>query len=193
MSNKLTDLKLGWRVLTCFGVALLLSACATSPPLSGALPGTERQGRFALKASSPIEPPTAVQGNFLWQQTTDGWVLLLKSPMGATLAKLSVDEAGATLQRADAPDQRATSPTALMQQTLGEEVPVDALNDWMTGRLGDRASVKDVMRDNEGRVIAFEQRGWQVGFARYDRVGPTRMTLTKKAPGREVMLRLVIN
>jgi len=194
VSQALTaKLMAGWRSVACLGFALLLSACATTPPLSGALSGTERHGRFALKATSPFEEPKAIQGNFLWQQTTDGWVLFLKSPMGATLAKLSVDAAGATLQRTDAPDQRANSPTVLMRQTLGEAVPVDALSDWIGGRLGDRANIAGVVRDDQGRVTAFEQQGWQVNFARYDSVGPTRMTLSTQAQGRDVVLRLVIN
>lgn len=182
-----------WRALTCLCLGLLLSACATTTPAPEVLSGKERQGRFALKATNPFEQPKAVQGNFRWQQTTEGWVLWLKSPMGATLAKLSVDAGGATLQSADAPDQRALSATALMQQTLGEPVPVDALNDWIYGRLGGGADITAVTRDDEGRVTAFEQRGWQVTFARYDSQGPTLMTLAKQSQGRDVVLRLVIN
>jgi len=155
--------------------------------------GFERQGRFALRSQAPMEPPNAVQGNFQWQQTTDGWVLSLNSPMGTTLARLSVDLTGAVLRMPDAPDQRAGSATALLRQALGEPVPVDALEDWIQGRLGNTRGIGNVTRDESGRITGFTQDDWQVTFERYDDKGPTRMTLSSQRQGREVVLRLVVN
>lgn len=176
-------------VLAC----LLTAACATpAPPALDAF-GLERQGRFAMQAQSPFEQPKAVQGNFRWQQTRTGWVLSLSSPLGATLAQLTVDGTGAALRTPDAPDQRAASATALLQQAIGEPVPIDALEDWIQGRLGDARGITNITRDSLGRVTDFTQAHWQVAFDRYDSKGPTRMVLSSQHQQRDVVLRLVVN
>lgn len=187
------SLKMGLKGVTSLVVAFMLSACVTAPPVVQAPVVLERQGRFALKVQSPYEQPKAVQGNFRWQQSQVGWVMSLSGPMGATLARLSVDASGALLQSPDAPDQRASSATALLQKVLGEPVPVDALQDWIRGRMGDGQGITAVTRDESRRVTSFKQRGWTVTFARYDDVGPTRMVLANPLRGRDVTLRLVVD
>jgi len=174
-------------------VCLLTAACATPTPPALDATGFERQGRFAMRAQSPFEQPKAVQGNFRWQQTPTGWVLSLSSPLGATLAQLTVDGTGAALRTPEAPDQRATSATALLQQAIGEPVPIDALEDWIQGRLGSAKDITELTRDNVGRVTGFTQANWQVSFERYDSRGPTRMVLSSQHQQRDVVLRLVVN
>jgi outer membrane lipoprotein LolB len=181
------------RRLSVVLVCLLLAACATPTPPALDAVGLERQGRFALRAQSPAEKPQAVQGNFLWYQTRTGWVLLLSSPLGATLAQLTVDGTGATLRTPDAPDQRAASATALLQQAIGEPIPIDALEDWIQGRLGSVRGITNITRDSVGRVTRFTQANWQVSFERYDSRGPTRMVLSSQHQQRDVVLRLLVN
>lgn len=171
----------------------LLTACTTTPSTVETPFGLERQGRFALQVKSPFEQPKAVQGNFRWQQTPDGWRMSLSSPVGATLARLSVNSSGALLQSPDSPDQRGASATALLQKMLGEPVPIDSLQYWIRGQLSDASDIRSVTRDASRRVTGFQQRGWRVTFSRYDDVGPTRMALAKQAEGRDVVLRLVVN
>ncbi len=186
-----------WVVLTTrlslVVLCLLTVACATPPPPTLDATGFEREGRFAMRAQSPFEQPKAVQGNFRWQQILTGWVLSLSSPLGATLAQLTVDGSGATLRTPDAPDQRAASATALLQQAIGEPVPIDALEDWIQGRLGSARGITNITRDSVGRVTGFTQANWQVSFERYDSRGPTRMVLSSQHQQRDVVLRLVVN
>ena len=174
-------------------ICLLIAACATPTPSAHDAAGFERQGRFAMRAQSPFEQPKAVQGNFRWQQTRTGWVLSLSSPLGATLAQLTVDSTGAALRTPDAPDQRAASATALLQQAIGEPVPIDALEDWIQGRLGSARGITDITRDSAGRVTRFTQANWQVTFDRYDSQGPTRMVLSSQQQQRDVVLRLMVD
>lgn len=155
--------------------------------------GFERDGRFAMRSQSPFEQPKAVQGNFRWQQTVAGWVLSLSSPMGATLARLSVDGTGALLRMPDAPDQRADSATELLRQVIGEPIPIDALEDWIQGRLGTASGITNITRDEAGRITAFTQGLWRVTFERYDSKGPTRMAMASQHQQRDVVLRLVVN
>jgi outer membrane biogenesis lipoprotein LolB len=109
------------------------------------------------------------------------------------LAQLTVDGTGAALRTPDAPDQRAASATALLQQAIGEPVPIDALEDWIQGRLGSTRGITNITRDSVGRVTGFTQANWQVGFDRYDNKGPTRMVLSSQHQQRDVVLRLVVN
>ncbi|MFY9347461.1 MAG: lipoprotein insertase outer membrane protein LolB [Orrella sp.] len=181
------------RRLSVVLLCLLMAACATPAPPALDAVGFERQGRFAMRVQSPDEQAKAVQGNFRWQQTRTGWVLSLNSPLGATLAQLTVDGSGAVLRTPDAPDQRAASATALLQQAIGEPVPIDALEDWIQGRLGRATGIAEVTRDSVGRVTGFTQANWQVTFERYDSKGPTRMTLSSQHQQRDVVLRLAVN
>lgn len=174
-------------------LALTATACAAPTALVLDGSGLERQGRFAMRAQSPFEQPKAVQGNFRWQQTRSGWVLSLSSPMGATLARLSVDATGAVLRTPDAPDQRAVSATMLLRQAIGEPVPIDALEDWIQGRLGGAVGLTNITRNDADQVTGFTQGRWRVTFEQYDNIGPTRMTLSSQHQEREVMLRLVVN
>ncbi len=109
------------------------------------------------------------------------------------MAQLTVDGSGAVLRTPDAPDQRAASATALLQQAIGEPVPIDALEDWIQGRLGRATGIAEITRDSVGRVTGFTQANWQVTFERYDSKGPTRMTLSSQHQQRDVVLRLAVN
>jgi len=174
-------------------LGLIMTACATpTAPLLDAS-GFEREGRFAMRSQSPFEQPKAIQGNFRWQQTVNGWVLSLSSPLGATLARLSVDGTGALLRTPDGPDQRAASATALLRQAIGEPVPIDALEDWIQGRLGNASGISNITRNDVGQITGFTQGNWQVTFERYDSKGPTRMVLSSQYNQRDVVLRLVVN
>lgn len=160
-------------------------------PEPDALVLKERAGRFSVQTQVPGESAEAVQGSFVWRRMASGWQLDLKSPLGATLARLTVEPSGATLAQPDEPLRRAASGEQLLASVLGATVPLDVLQDWVDGRLVDAGKVSDVSRDDQGRIVSFKQSGWHVGFDRYGSSGPQRVTAQGQQSGRSVMLRLV--
>lgn len=171
----------------------MLAGCATpSFEPDGLVVLQERQGRFSVQTQSVNKPPDATQGSFVWRKLTSGWQLDLKTPLGATLARLTVTPSGATLEQPDAPTRRAESGQALLASILGAPVPLDALEDWIDGRVLDDGSVTDMVRDSDNRVVSFRQFGWQVAFDRYGELGPGRITVKGRQLDQDIDLRLVI-
>lgn len=185
------------RWLTSVGfwlLVLVLSGCAAPDPghqTSGVL--EQRHGRFSVQSTEAGQLPETVQGNFVWRKLASGWQLDLNSPLGATLARLTVVPGQAVLERPDAPPRRAVSGQMLLADVLGAAVPVDALEDWMQGRLGDTKDVGDVKRDDLGRIESFLQGGWRVNFDRYGDSGPELMRVLGRQGTRNVSLRLVLD
>lgn len=169
-----------------------LTGCATTPMAPDVVVLKERQGRFSVQSLAPLQQPEAVQGAFVWRRLATGWQLDLNSPLGATLARLTVTPAGARLQQTDVPDRQASSAGELLAGVLGAPVPVDALEDWVDGRLQTNAPVTSIKRDDLGRVVSFRQGVWSVQFAKYTETGPGRIDVKGKQQGREITLRLVV-
>jgi outer membrane lipoprotein LolB len=186
----------GWslgRVALLILFALYLVACATPPAgLAFDQSAQIREGRFALTAHNLRGEPTSLQGRFRLYEAPGQWQLDLMNPLGATLARLTVTPSEARLRTPDAPDRVAISADGLLADVLGAPVPANAMRDWLGGRVLDSTSVSAVTRDNEGRISAFVQAGWQVALSRYDGQGPRLLSISGQDQGRPVSLRLVV-
>lgn len=181
-----------WRWLALAVLVLTLVGCATPGfDTEQAQVLKERAGKFSVLAQAPNEPPEAVQGSFVWRRLAQGWQLDLKSPLGSTLARLTILPDGATLEQPDAPVQRAASGEQLLASVLGASIPLDVLEDWIDGRVVDDDKVANVARDSEGRIVSFTQAGWLVNFDRYGPAGPARVSAEGRQFGRSVTLKLV--
>lgn len=173
-------------------IPMALAGCASPSFQSDSLSVLqERAGRFSMQAQSVNQPPDALQGSFVWRKLVGGWQLDLNTPVGSTLARLSVTPEGAMLEQPDAPTRRAVSAEELLATILGAPVPLDALQDWIDGRVRHESEVTQLVRDSQGRVMSFEQAGWQVSFDRYGAFGPGRIRLQGRQLDQDIDLRLV--
>lgn len=183
--------KIGF-VLMSAVVSIFLAGCAT-PPESSFVSQFERSGRFHAQVMAPGQSPESVQGAFRWRQRDASWQLDLLGPLGNTLARLDASPGVVTLQQPGQPERQATSASALVSDLFGAQIPVDALVDWMRGRILDDALVRDVTRDSQGRVESLRQGSWQVRFSQYDGAGPRLMEISGLDLGRAVNLRMVVD
>ena len=174
-------------------LVFFLGACATPTPPLGSEWLFERQGRFALVAEGAGQRSSSTQGGFKWRESVQVWQIDLLSPLGATLARLTVTPEVAVLQEPDAPEQRAASANQLLARLLREPVPVDAMKDWLKGQIVQTQDVTDLRRDDQGRIIGFKQSGWTVTFDRYDGQGPRLISASSSSAGRSLLLRLVVD
>ena len=175
---------------------LALVGCATqtpSTPETTALDELVRHGRFALRAEEPNQAPEAVQGGFVWRDVKGRLTLDLTNPFGNILARVSVEPGQATLTQANGETLRATDPDGLVQQAIGQRVPVRDLREWLRTPLRILPSMGEIKRDDKGRISSFAQNGWTVELSRFDEQGPRLLVLSRNEANKQIVIRLVVD
>ena len=148
-----------YRLVFTVGLVLLalLAGCATPTRIAGEGPAFERSGRFAVNVTEPGTAPEAVQGGFAWRDTGAVLLIDLTNPMGSTLARITVDRTGATLEHADGRTETAPNADALLAKAIGTALPVSDLRDWLQGRPGP-GETQGMERDDQGQPASFFSR-----------------------------------
>lgn len=175
---------------------VVLGGCATQPPTTPELAeGGEfvRHGRFALRAEAPNQAPEAVQGGFAWRDANGRLTLDLSNPFGNILARVMVEPHQATLTQPNGEVLRATDPDGLVQKAIGQRVPVRDLRQWLRAPLRALPSMQQIKRDDQGRIVAFEQNGWTVELARFDAQGPRLLVLSRAEASQQIVIRLIVD
>lgn len=182
---------------------LMLSACATTPRQArtdkdaawqrqqqqlGGLAVWELAGRMAVKLESE-----GWSASLYWWQDHADYRLRIVAPLGRGTIEIAGDGEKVTLHTADNRVLEDGDIDALMQENLGWRVPVDALIYWIRGLPDPDASTDKLELDDQGRLIALDQSGWNVRYERYTNSGghevPARMTIERE----QLQLRLNIN
>ena len=141
--------------------ALLLNACATPKPALRE-PGIPfLSGRLSVQVDT--EPIRAVTAAFELQGDARQGVMVLTSPLGATMAEARWSPESTVLTVPGA-QSRYADLDDLAAQALGERLPMAALFDWLRGRPWAGALSRPLADDAPG----FEQLGWQVRLERFD-------------------------
>ncbi len=148
-------------------VALLLQACATHPP---PLPGAVYSGRLAVRSDAGgAQAARAVSGQFELSGNSSSGQLILTSPIGTTVARArwarprgAQGEPSEIELEADGRTSRFDTLEAMMQQALGDQLPLAAMFDWLAGRPWPNAPAT---RDAAG--TSFEQLGWHVDLSQF--------------------------
>ncbi len=138
----------------------------------------------------------SVQGKFLWLQTGDRTEIELASPLGQTLARITLTPAGATLEQSGQVKAEAPDATGLTRAMLGWPLPVEGLRYWLQGYVrtlsGELLAVAvDDTQEQEGDGWRVRYVGWQ---ALEGRACPKRIDFSRvDGAAGEVALRLVID
>lgn len=134
-------------LLLCAGA---LAGCATPrPPIQA---DAFWSGRLALQVAS--EPPLQWFANFELQGSAAQGELLLLSPIGTTLAKLSWTPTTARLEQAGQSVQ-SNSLSSLSERLTGTALPVTALFEWLAGRPASEPGWQaDLSGHAQGRLLA---------------------------------------
>lgn len=163
------------------GVVLLLAACAQQP-LKPPSEGFAAQGRVNIRSQNDANTAT-----FDWLATPQQDVLSLATPLGTTLAELTIDYqndaiVSATLKHGQTTDV-ADDPEALLQKVSGLTLPVSGMRWWLRGQ-------PDPLLPFTGADDAFTQSGWLINASDY-REGtlPYKVELTRD----DLRVRVMIN
>lgn len=178
-------------------LVIVLAGCATqtstSPEAVLGLNELIRHGRFAVRAEEPNQATEAIQGGFVWRDKQGRLTLDLTNPFGNILARISVEPGQATLTQANGETIRATDPDGLVQQAVGQRVPVRDLREWLKIPLRTVPSMQEIKRDDQGRISSFVQSGWEVELSRFDEQGPRLLVLSRREANKQIVIRLIVD
>ncbi len=180
---------------------LALAGCGTLAPAPGA-DSTRRfhddisvGGRLSVRYQQNGKPES-VQGKFLWQQSATRTDIELASPLGQTLARITLLPGSAILEQSGKPTAEATDAGALTKAVLGWPLPVEGLRYWLQGYL--RTLSGDLLAVPVGDSNEQEGDGWRVRYVGWQQIDgrpcPKRIDFSRlEADAGEIALRLVID
>ena len=183
----LAALALAAALAGCAGVSRNEAQAPTADAAALAAP-FDVEGRLSARRGSD-----GVAGQFTWAHDGATDRIVLSTPLGQTLARLSGDAAGVRAEGADGRVQSAPAWDALTARALGFPLPVGGLSAWIRG-LAHPGSPSTLERDDAGRPALIMQDGWQVAYAYADAAASRASRLTLRYPGGDpVELRIVVD
>ncbi|MEQ6885813.1 lipoprotein insertase outer membrane protein LolB [Salicola sp. Rm-C-2C1-2] len=198
------------RLLGVTLIGLVLQGCMTAPPApppDDSLTREQPEGWQARKAQLRTLNQWTLQGKVAvrhdegndsavireWTQNGDQFLIEMSSAfMGMGSVRLEGSPTFLTITDSDGQQYLSDDPDALIRETLGWSLPVEALYVWVRG-LPLQSSPGDVFFDQQGRVSHLRQQGWEIHYGRYATLAgidevPHALTATRN----ELRLRLVI-
>jgi outer membrane lipoprotein LolB len=155
------------RRLSLLAIAAVLSGCATTGAnLSNSTVGAYRDsidlsGRLSVNYHKDGRPES-VTGNFNWTQRPGRIDVNLASPLGQTIAAITVTPDSATLTQAERAPRVARDINTLSAQALGFALPVAGLRDWLQGYATDANGKRFVASPANNSVATND--GWRLRF-----------------------------
>jgi outer membrane biogenesis lipoprotein LolB/uncharacterized protein HemY len=149
-------------------------------------------GRFAVKVTGLTEGKNqGGSGGFTLTQDALTDVLEIRSPMGGSIAKITIKPGEAILER-DGEITTAVDADTLIQNTLGLPLPARGLSDWLRGqtRPGGNASLE---RNAQGQVSKITQDGWTLNYNWADAQRLENLTMNRSSNIGSIDIRLVFD
>ena len=177
-----------------FFLTVLVGGCATlSGPSSGtlatprdALTAFALEGRFALRQEA-----NNYSGRLSWRHDGADNDVLLASPFGQGIARITTSASGAELTTSDGKTYSAPDAQTLTRQLLGYALPLTELAGWVRGHSAGEAP-GPVERDTLGRPVRLRHDAWRISYE-YDtddaQALPARL-FAENANGMELRLRI---
>lgn len=189
--------------LTCLlaGV-LLLAGCATAPPISSNpvadyRDAIELNGRLSVNYDKDGKQDT-LSVKFNWLQKGEQIDVGLASPLGQTVATISVTPGAATLVQSGKAPRTAADIDALTTDTLGWSLPVAGLRDWLQGYATAQGGKRFAASPLNNSVTTSD--GWRLTFVSWHagspaHPAPKRIDATRAATATtgELAIRIVID
>ncbi len=163
-----------FRLALAIAAAAALGACASLPEAGRPLPGGfELSGRVAVRHGKD-----AASGRIFWRHSDDSDELLITSPIGQGIARISRERDQFRLVTGDNREYRARDAESLTEQALGWRLPLAGLSDWVQARASPGRPVE--MRGDADQGLELRQDGWRVAYEEFRGGKPYRMRLTRE-------------
>lgn len=163
---------LSWVLLSLLAI---LTSCATPPVVSPAAQNawTARQSHWlklnhwrAVGRIGVVNEQDGWHANFQWDQQGSAYRIDLIGPLGQGRVLVQGDAETVSIQTQDGHNWTASDADALLEQSLGIQLPVNGLRYWVRG-LPEPGATPVVETDAEGRLIHLEQNGWIIDYPAY--------------------------
>ncbi|MBI2316891.1 MAG: outer membrane lipoprotein LolB [Betaproteobacteria bacterium] len=143
----------------------------------------ELAGRVAVQYGAE-----GASARLTWRHGAASDDLLISSPLGQGIARLTRRGGEVQLVTSDATTHRAADAESLTEQVLGWRLPLAGLPDWVQGR-PDPARPAELARDASGRATELRQDRWRIEYQEYEGERPSRLRLTRD----DLEIRLVVD
>lgn len=143
---------------------VFLTGCASAPVIVQR--GAQQDAPFAFNGRVKIKQGTHRDSSGIsWEHGKEDEILLL-GPLGYTAGRIHKDARGATLDDAYGKHYAAPDAEALMQKSLGWQLPLSGLQYWIVGLPMPEIEAR-VERNSNGQVSSLKQQGWEIRYTRY--------------------------
>ena len=166
----------------CVCLLTFLTGCATQKDASG--PDSQQltqvtswtaQGKLAYDVNGQ-------RGNFSfrWIQSNHAYEIVLLGPLGISVATITGNEVSAKITTSEGHMLSAPRPEQLLQETLGLDMPVSAMTDWLRGVPRNTDTSGKVEGSTKRALEGFNELGWQVKVQRRDKLmNPSRVRISR--------------
>ncbi len=203
MTSKRRHLFSVWKLFLC--IFPLIAGCATISTQSAVVrtiitqpvanPENTTTEKFNLTGRISIQDERQrTSGGIRWQHSKMVDEVLLLSPLGQVMAQIIRDYEGVRLTTSDQQAFYAADVESLTEDILGWRIPLAGLQYWAQGKHSPATmAMKDL--DENDRVVAIRQDGWEIDYISYTAVQPTQkprprvLTLSYEA----LKIRLVVD
>jgi len=144
---------------------VFLAGCASAPVIVHRSAQTD--ATFVLNGRIKIKQGTQHDSSGIhWEHGKKEDELLLLGPLGYTAGRIHKDEQGATLDDAYGKHFAAPDAEALMQKSVGWQLPLNGLQYWVVGMPVPEVEAR-VERNSNGQISLLKQQGWEIRYTRY--------------------------
>lgn len=185
------------RAFAIAAFATVLTGCATSSAnLSRANVAPYRDtvsltGHLSVNYQKDSQPQS-ISGKFDWEQAPGRVNVTLASPLGQTVAQISVTPESATLTQANRPPRVAKDLETLTRESLGWSLPVSGLRDWLQGYATNADGTRFIASPAASTVTTKD--GWRLRFVSWqDDAAAVPQPKRIDAERAELSIRLVID
>ena len=192
------------RHLLILAIAAALSGCATTPtanlstaPVAGYRDTIDLTGHLAVHYQKDGQPEN-LNGAFTWNQRPGRIEVTLTSPLGQTMATITVTPQQATLTQAGQQPVVAQDIDRLTARTLGWSLPVSGLREWLQGHAIDAGGKPFTASPANNTVVTRD--GWHLRFVAWQdeaAAHPVPRRIDAERPGTavsdELQIRIVID
>ncbi len=102
-----------------------------------------------------------------WQQNKDEFHIQLLGPFSQGGVSIEGDNKSVIMTLDDGQKLKSTNAEDLITKTLGVQLPINALRDWVRGLPHQQSKVELIEYDDKGQIIHLVQQGWDIDFKRY--------------------------
>lgn len=145
--------------------------------------GFELVGRVAVRYNND-----ATSGRIAWKHSSATDEMLITSPLGQGIARITRHGGKVKLVTADQKEYTASDAESLTERVLGWRLPLAGLPDWVQGR-ADPARPTRSVHDSQSRLSELLQDDWRVEYREYEGGRPSRLRISRA----DLEIRLVVD